>query len=78
MDNCATLNFASYHRIFLKNCTTEEHEIFLHKVSIWVNIQKKFIFLGGTVLEKNAMLTASHHRISLENCVTEEHEIFFI
>ena len=38
--------FSSYHRIFLENCVTEEHEIWfafgLHRVSIWVNIQKKF------------------------------------
>ena len=32
-----------YHRIFLENCVTEEHTKFgLHRVSIWVNIQKKF------------------------------------
>ena len=38
----ATL-IVSYYRIFLKNCATEEHEIiFLHRVSIWVNIQKNF------------------------------------
>ena len=29
----------------------------LHRVSIWVNIQKIFKFLGRTVSEKNAMLT---------------------
>ena len=34
--------FASYHRIFLEKCVTEEHEIGLQRVSIWVNIQKKF------------------------------------
>ena len=32
----------SYHRIFLKNCATDEHEFFLYKVSIKVNIEKKF------------------------------------
>ena len=31
-----------YHRIFLENCMTEEHEIWFPWVSIWVNIQKKF------------------------------------
>ena len=31
-----------YHRIFLEKCATEEHEICLQRVSIWVNIQKKF------------------------------------
>ena len=31
-----------YHRIFLENCVTEEHEIWFAIVSIWVNIQKKF------------------------------------
>ena len=30
---------------FSKNCATEEHEIFLHRVSIWVNVQKKFLVL---------------------------------
>ena len=34
--------FSSYHRIFLEKCATEKHEIFLQRVSIWVNIQKKF------------------------------------
>ena len=34
--------FSSYHRIFLENCETDEHKIFFHGVSIWVNIQKKF------------------------------------
>ena len=29
----------------------------LHRVSIWVNIQKNFKFLGHTVSEKNAKLT---------------------
>ena len=33
---------SSSHCIFRENCATEEHEIFLHRVSIWVNIQKKF------------------------------------
>ena len=31
-----------YHCIFLENCETDEHEIFLLRVSIWVNIQKTF------------------------------------
>ena len=30
----------------------------LQRVSLWVNIQKKFNFLGRTVSEKNAMLTS--------------------
>ena len=34
--------FAKYHRIFLKNCATEEQEFFLQRVSIWVSIQNKF------------------------------------
>ena len=34
--------FSSYHRIFIKKCATDQDEIFLHRVSIWVNIQKKF------------------------------------
>ena len=34
--------FPSYHRIFLENCLTEEHQFVLHRSSIWVNIQKKF------------------------------------
>ena len=33
---------SSYHRIFLENCATKEHEICLQRVPIWVNIQKKF------------------------------------
>ena len=34
---------SSYHRIFLEKCATKEHEILvLQRVSIWVNIQKKF------------------------------------
>ena len=65
----------------------------LQRVSIWVNIQKKFQ-VDRTVLEKNAMLIckisklfirtivqllifASYHRIFLEKCATEEHEIWF-
>ena len=31
----------SYHRIFLENSATDKHEIFLYKVSINFNIQKK-------------------------------------
>ena len=31
-----------YHCIFLENCETDEHEIYLHRVSILVNVQKKF------------------------------------
>ena len=33
---------SSYHCIFFEKCETDEHEIFLHRVSIRVNIQKKF------------------------------------
>ena len=33
--------FASYHRIFLEKCATEEMKFGLQRVSIWVNIQKK-------------------------------------
>ena len=47
------------------------------RVSIWVNIQKKFKFLNRTVSEKSAMLISSYHRIFLEKCETEEHEIWF-
>ena len=44
---------SSYHCIFLENCATEEHEIFLHRVSIWVNIQKKFqVPLSHSIGEK--------------------------
>ena len=49
----------------------------LHRVSIWVNIQKNFKFLGCKVSEKSAMLISSYHRIFLEKCATEEHEIWF-
>ena len=49
----------------------------LQRVSIWVNIQKNFKFLGRTVSEKSAMLISSYHRIFLEKCATEEHEIWF-
>ena len=31
----------------------------LHRVSIWVNIQKNFKFLGRTVSEKNEMLSCN-------------------
>ena len=34
--------FASYHHIFLENCATEEHEIFLQRVFKWVNMQNEF------------------------------------
>ena len=34
---------SSYHRIFLEKCASEEQKKFgLQRVSIWVNIQKKF------------------------------------
>ena len=49
----------------------------LHRVFIWVNIQKNFQFLCRTVSEKSAMLISSYHRIYLDNCATEEHEIWF-
>ena len=70
--------FASYHRIFLENCVTEEHEIWFAKSILYGLIYKKnFKFFGRTVSEKSAMLISSYHRIFLENCVTEEHEIWF-
>ena len=47
---------SSYHRIFLENCATDEHEIFLHRV-LGLIYKKNFTFLGRTVWEKNAMLT---------------------
>ena len=49
----------------------------LQRVSIWVNIQKKFHFLSRKVSEKSAMLISSYQRIFLEKCATEEHEIWF-
>ena len=40
-------------------------------VSIWVNIQKHFKFLGHTVFEKNAMLTCKILKLFIRaNCAT--------
>ena len=50
------LIFARYHRIFLKNCATEE-DFFVYKESILVNIQKNLMFFSRTVLQKNAMIS---------------------
>ena len=47
----------SIHRIFLETVRPRNMKLCLHRVSIWVNIQKNFKFLGHTVSEKNAMLT---------------------
>ena len=70
--------FASYHRIFLEKCATEEHEIWFAKSIHYGLIEKKnFKFLGRTVSEKSAMLLSSYHRIFLEKYATEEHEIWF-
>ena len=66
-------NFASYHRILLENCTTDEHEIwFSMRVSMHGLIYRKnFIFLGCTVLEKNAMLTCKISKLFIRtNCAT--------
>ena len=49
----------------------------LQRVSIWVNVQKKFQVPGRTVSKKSGMLISSYHRIFLEKCATEEHEIWF-
>ena len=69
---------SSYHRIFLKKCATEEHEIWFAKSTHKGLIYKKnFKFLGRTVSEKSAMVISSYHRIFLEKCATEEHEIWF-
>ena len=69
---------ASYHRNFLKNYATEEHEIFFCKEYPYGLIYKiNFKFLGRTVSEKNATLIARYHCNFLENFATEEHEIFF-
>ena len=69
---------ASYYRIFLENCATEEHEFFFWKEYPYGLICKiNFKFLGRTVSVKNAMLIASYHRIFLKNYATEEHEIWF-
>ena len=58
---------SSYHCIFLQNCATKEHEIWLHRVSIWVNIQKNFKFLGRTVSEKKCDANFKLLCIFLEN-----------
>ena len=69
---------ASYHRIFLESCATEENEIFFAKQYPYGLIYKiDFKFLDRIVSEINAMLIARYHCIFLENCATEEHEIFF-
>ena len=69
--------FASYHRIYLENCTTKDHEKFFCKEYLNGLICKmNFKFLGRTVSEKNAMLFSRNHRNFIENCATEEHEIF--
>ena len=41
----------------------------LHRVSIWVNIQKKFQVLGRTVSEKNAMLTFKISKLFIRTIV---------
>ena len=39
-----------------------------HRVSIWVNIQKKFKFLSCTVSEKTAMLTGKISKLLGQLC----------
>ena len=44
----------------------------LQRVSIWVNIQKNFKFLGRTVSEKNAMLTCKISKLFIRTIVNFE------
>ena len=62
---------------FSKSVRPRNMKYGLQRVSILVNIQKNFKFLGRTVSEKSAMLISGYHRIFLEKCATEEHEISF-
>ena len=62
---------------FSKSVRPRNMKFGLQRVSIWINIQKKFKFLRRTVSEKSAMLISSYHRIFLEKCATEKHEIWF-
>ena len=41
----------------------------LQRVSIWVNIQKNFKFLGRTVLKKNAMLSGKILKLFIRTIV---------
>ena len=42
---------------FSKTLSPRNMKFGLHRVSIWVNIQKKFKFLSRTLSEKRAMLS---------------------
>ena len=62
--------FASYYRIFLQNCATEEHEIwFCKEFPYGLLYRKNFKFLGRTVLEKNAMLTCKISKLFIRTIV---------
>ena len=54
---------------FSKTVCPKNMKFGLLRVSIWVNIQKNFNFLGRTVSEKNAMLTCKISKLFIrENC----------
>ena len=66
-----------YHRIFLENCETKEHEIFFHRMSIWINIQKNFQVSRSHIMgEKcDANFKISSH--FLKNCANRWTWSFF-
>ena len=63
-------NFASYHRIFLEKCATEECEIWfaksIHNGQYTKKISSSF---GRTVSEKNAMLTCKISKLFISTIV---------
>ena len=62
---------SSYHRIFLQNCATEEHEIWFAKSihNYGLIYKKNFKFLGCTVSEKIAMLACKISKLFISTIV---------
>ena len=54
---------------FSKSVRPRNMKFGLQRVSIWVNIQKNFKFLGRTVSEKNAMLICKISKLFIRTIV---------
>ena len=54
---------------FSKSVRQRNMKFGLQRVSIWVNIQKNFKFLGRTVSEKNAMLSCKISKLFIKTIV---------
>ena len=63
---------------FSKTVRPMNMKLFLYKVSIWVNIQKKFHVPRLHSIGEKFDANSKYHGIFLKNCATDEHEIVFV